>query len=349
MENLARRAAPHFLLAAAIVLIGVSLAAAPHPSSRQNKNAKSARTVMTSDKGKFRILLDGQPAGSEEFEISGSGASWTARGSSTVHVPGSGDTKPMDVKTTGTLQLSGDGAPSHYEWTAEGQKKAAGSVDFKNAVAKTTMNLVGGGRRVEGTADFHRMVSETPPGSIAQITYWRDGLSQTALVQVASDGTEGTIRASTDELSVDKAKELKLPSVGGVLLVGVDEGGPAARAGLKRGDVITQFGTYFGQDFTFPTPRVAILDNNLYYQYAVLARLYDWKAAGQQNISVLIPQDGAPGEVAVESLGQQEVDGKKYDALRVRSTDLEILLYLDSQRRLMRLEVPSSKVIVERQ
>jgi hypothetical protein len=35
--------------------------------------------------------------------------------------------------------------------------------------------------------------------------------------------------------------------------------------------------------------------------------------------------------------------------LRVATTDLEVLLYLDSNHRLMRLEVPSSKVSVVRE
>jgi len=35
--------------------------------------------------------------------------------------------------------------------------------------------------------------------------------------------------------------------------------------------------------------------------------------------------------------------------LQVRSTDLEILLYFDAKRRLMRLEVPAAMVVITRQ
>jgi hypothetical protein len=35
--------------------------------------------------------------------------------------------------------------------------------------------------------------------------------------------------------------------------------------------------------------------------------------------------------------------------LRVSSPDLEILLYLDASRRLMRVDVPSSKATIERE
>ncbi|HJX95860.1 MAG TPA: hypothetical protein VJ324_09600, partial [Candidatus Acidoferrum sp.] len=46
----------------------------------------------------------------------------------------------------------------------------------------------------------------------------------------------------------------------------------------------------FDQTFTFGTPIIAVLDNNLYHQYAVLARVYDWSKRGPQTFPVLIPQ-----------------------------------------------------------
>jgi hypothetical protein len=92
-----------------------------------------------------------------------------------------------------------------------------------------------------------------------------------------------------------------------------------------------------------------VLDNNLYYQFGVLAQVYDWKAGGKQEFPVLIPQDMVPGSISVESLGQQQAGNAKYDAVRVSSPDLEIMVYLDSKHRMMRLEVPSSNVTVERE
>ena len=104
----------------------------------------------------------------------------------------------------------------------------------------------------------------------------------------------------------------------------------------------------FEQDMSFGSPLIAVLDNNLYYQYAVLARVYDWSKGGTQNLPVLVPQELTPGSVAVESVGSLSAGGKTYDGLRVASSDLEVLLYLDGRRRLMRLEVPSAKVAVVR-
>jgi len=105
----------------------------------------------------------------------------------------------------------------------------------------------------------------------------------------------------------------------------------------------------FEQDLTFGTSRIAVLDNNLYHQYAVLARLYDWNSKGLQNFSVLIPQELTPGTITVDSVGAINAGGKSYEGLKVVTTDIEMVLYLDSNHKLMRLEVPASKAAVVRE
>jgi hypothetical protein len=104
----------------------------------------------------------------------------------------------------------------------------------------------------------------------------------------------------------------------------------------------------FEQDMSFGSPLIAVLDNNLYYQYAVLARVYDWSKGGAQSLPVLIPQELTPGTISVESAGSLSAGGKSYEGLRVVTSDLEVLLYLDSNHRLMRLEVPTAKVSIVR-
>ncbi|GAC1662559.1 MAG: hypothetical protein NVS9B4_16440 [Candidatus Acidiferrum sp.] len=105
----------------------------------------------------------------------------------------------------------------------------------------------------------------------------------------------------------------------------------------------------FEQDLSFNVPLVAILDNNLYHQYAVLARIYDWGKRGVQSLPVLIPQELTPGTITVEATGSTTEKGKSYQGLRVTTTDLEVLLLLDENHRLMRLEVPAAKVSVIRE
>jgi hypothetical protein len=104
----------------------------------------------------------------------------------------------------------------------------------------------------------------------------------------------------------------------------------------------------FDQTFTFNTPLIAVLDNNLYHQYAVLARVYDWSKRGAQSFPVFIPQELMPGTITAEATGSASLDGKSYEGLRVSTSDLEVDLFLDSNHRLIRLEVPSAKVSVLR-
>jgi hypothetical protein len=104
----------------------------------------------------------------------------------------------------------------------------------------------------------------------------------------------------------------------------------------------------FTQQFTFSTPKIAVLDNNLYYQYAILARLYDWTKQGVQTFSVLVPQEMTPGTVTVGSLGKQDVNGKQMDELQVKTEDIELDLYVDNGR-LIRIVSPSSNAQIVRE
>jgi len=110
---------------------------------------------------------------------------------------------------------------------------------------------------------------------------------------------------------------------------------------------LTDFGSGhpYHQDFKFVSPRVIVLDNNLYEQYAVLVRIYDWSAGGEQSFPVLIPQDITPGMIKV-SVGN---GSGGLTELVVKSADLEIHLFCDASHKLVRLEVPASRVVVERQ
>lgn len=118
--------------------------------------------------------------------------------------------------------------------------------------------------------------------------------------------------------------------------------------GIARITLEMQGARPFQQDLSFNNPLIVVLDNNLYYQYAVLARIYDWAKGGEQTFPVLIPQELTPGTVRVASGGSASADGKTYEGLKVSSSDLEIQLLLDNSHRLIRLEVPEAKVSVIR-
>jgi hypothetical protein len=104
----------------------------------------------------------------------------------------------------------------------------------------------------------------------------------------------------------------------------------------------------FTQQFTFATPLVVVLDDNLYYQYTFLARLYDWDKKGEQSFAVLVPQEMTPGNVTVDSMGEQVVNGQKVQELRVRTEDNEIDLFLDGPK-LVRLVAPAANAEIIRE
>jgi len=204
----------------------------------------NAPSLLAPDKGKFRILVGGQPAGKEEFEISPNGDNWVARGTSEVQTP------QGSARVTATLELKPDGTPVRYEWTMQGPKKASSTINFNGLIASIELHLEG----------------QRP----------------------------------------------------------------------------------FTQQLTFTSAPVAILDNNMFHQYAILARLYNWEKKGAQTFSVLVPQENTPGTVTVESLGKQEAGGGKLDELRVKTEDLEIDLFLDGQR-LVRIVSPSANAEIIRE
>ena len=132
------------------------------------------------------------------------------------------------------------------------------------------------GQRVEGTEEFRRMIREIPSGRTAQFVVWRDGRSQSISVtlgksEIRHGGTfvapaapgsfsiqipempemgemfeGGPWAASKTRLGID-AENLDgefgnyfgAPEGEGILVRGIFPDTPAAKAGLKVGDVIT--------------------------------------------------------------------------------------------------------------
>ncbi|MGA3294229.1 MAG: hypothetical protein ABSE45_09645 [Candidatus Acidiferrales bacterium] len=229
--------APVRFLAAAWPMCALLFLAAARPLN-------SATPAFVPEKGNFKILVNGQQVGKEEFEIAPSGSNWVARGTSEIQA---GDSV---THVSGTLQFHADGTPVRYEWSTQGAKKAGATITFTGSTA--TIEL-----RIEGARPFT-------------------------------------------------------------------------------------------QQLTFSSPLIVVLDNNLYHQYALLARLYDWDKKGPQTFSVLVPQENTPGSVTVESLGSQDVGGKKLEELSVKTEDLEVDLYLDAQR-LVRIVSPSSNAEILRE
>ena len=104
----------------------------------------------------------------------------------------------------------------------------------------------------------------------------------------------------------------------------------------------------YSQQFTFNSQPIIVLDNNLYDQYGVLARLYDWSKKGVQTFSVLVPQEITAGTVTAESRGAQNIGGKKLEELYVRAEGNELSIFLDAER-VVRISVPGANAEIVRE
>jgi hypothetical protein len=128
--------------AATLVLLCTAYAGARGPAGHQkskDKKPEPAAVLLNADQGTLQILVNGQQAGTEEFEIRPSGGGeWTARG--TAELTGEGGVKE---KVTGKMELTADGAPRRYDWTTTSPRKAMATVTFENGVARMELRLEG--------------------------------------------------------------------------------------------------------------------------------------------------------------------------------------------------------------
>jgi C-terminal processing protease CtpA/Prc len=107
------------------------------------------------------------------------------------------------------------------------------------------------GQRVEGAAQFHRMIHEIPAGRSAQLTVWRDGRTQTISVTLGKSEDRGNMWFKTAPRAFSfELPRVEIPDVpdmpgmdwsyGGVLA------GARPRLGIDAEDLSGQFGAYFG-------------------------------------------------------------------------------------------------------
>jgi serine protease Do len=107
------------------------------------------------------------------------------------------------------------------------------------------------GKKMEGPGDLQRAVGLTEPGKTARIKLWRDQAEKTVEVRVGESPDEREargpaargrsllgldVRAITPEI----ARQLNLRSTEGVVVSRVEDGSPAAEAGVQPGDVIRE-------------------------------------------------------------------------------------------------------------
>jgi C-terminal processing protease CtpA/Prc len=107
------------------------------------------------------------------------------------------------------------------------------------------------GQRVEGAAQFRRMIHEIPAGRSAQFTVWRDGRAQTLSVTLGKSEERGNMwfktapRAFSFQLPKIEIPELAPPDMDWGAYAGV-LAGARPRLGIDAEDLNGQFGAFFG-------------------------------------------------------------------------------------------------------
>ena len=150
--------------------------------------------VLAVEKGKFRIVVDGQRVGTEEFEITPSGKDWLARGSTEIRPSGA-----PTAQVSSRLTLQPDGTPIHYEWMAEGQKKASAAVSFQGGTAKIALHIENAQPFIQELAfgSPHILVLDNNVyhhyAILARLYDWNAKGSQTFPVLIPQDMTPGSI------------------------------------------------------------------------------------------------------------------------------------------------------------
>jgi hypothetical protein len=236
----------------------------------------------------------------------------------------------VKFRTISIALTFGIAACAAFSLAAQKKPSAAGPVVFAQDKGKLTIKL--GGQTV-GHEDFE--IAPSGGGWLAK------GVAEIKPPEGAASKVSGSLTLQPDGAPISYEWSAQAEKTNGAHILFAN--------GVASITLEMQGARAFQQNLTFNTPLIAVLDNNLYHQYAVLARIYDWSKRGVQTFPVLIPQELTPGSITVESKGSASADGKTYEGLMVTTSDLQILLLLDGDHRLMRLEVPDAKVSVVRE
>jgi C-terminal processing protease CtpA/Prc len=105
------------------------------------------------------------------------------------------------------------------------------------------------GQRVEGAAQFRRMIHEIPAGRTVQIAIWRDGRAQTlsATLGKAEENHRAWLKTAPGSFAFAMPKVMEMPDMPSIDLNGETLLFPgSARLGIDAEDLSGQLGVYFG-------------------------------------------------------------------------------------------------------
>lgn len=283
---------------AGLAAVGLMLAALPGPSKTRQSGQESSLARMEQKLAEMQEHLRAQLANKQEeiARLAQERAEWAEEQDmdeledqlaaiapeadqeavTVLNIDGDGSSwlgveiREVDADAAKELKLSAERGVVVNRVTPDSPAAKAG---LKEKDVITEIN----GQRVEGAAQFRRMIHEIPAGRTVQLTVWRDGRSQavTATLGKAEEHHKMRMKAfpsggfafslpkiqvpeipnfewqsemipggrprlgiDAEDLSGELGNYFGAPDGEGVLVRSVNAGSPAEKAGLKAGDVI---------------------------------------------------------------------------------------------------------------
>jgi serine protease Do len=124
----------------------------------------------------------------------------------------------------------------------------------KSGLKETDVITEVDGQRVEGAAQFRRMIREIPAGRTVQLTIWRDGHTQSisATLGKAEENHRAMLKAAPGSFAFRMPEVVEIPDMPEIPAIEWDNGdmmvlpGGHPRLGIDAEDINGQLGSYFG-------------------------------------------------------------------------------------------------------
>ena len=129
----------------------------------------------------------------------------------------------------------------------------------KSGLRETDVITEVDGQRVEGSAQFRRMIREIPAGRTVQLTVWRDGVTQTISATLGKaeenhramlNATPGAFAFRMPDVEIPEMPDVEVQPMPGMPSMDWDNvmvlPGSRPRLGIDAEDVSGQLGSYFG-------------------------------------------------------------------------------------------------------
>src|SRR6266852_5171641 len=229
------------LIAGGVAALGLALAALPSRSATPQDQDDLARIAQeVSERGLAQVevglqsvrSLPGQEPDSVTVLMDEDGPSWLGVETREVTSENAKELKLPAERGVGVGRIAPD--------------SPAAKAGLKEKDVITEVN----GQRVEGSAQFRRMIHEIPAGRTAQITVWRDGRAQSISAKLgkAEERHHRWMKAAPGAFTF-RMPEVEIPDMPAIADL-TDEltmlPGGRARLGIDAEDIGGQLGSFFG-------------------------------------------------------------------------------------------------------